>query len=99
MLAELCGPETAGLLSQDRGRALSTPSGSPGSPRWLISWPPRRRLVYLVIDDLHAAEPGAVLLTRFIARMRHHLPMLMVVTVRRRLVSTLWPGCTSWSRR
>jgi hypothetical protein len=38
--------------------------------------------VYLVIDDLHTAEPGAVLLTRFIARMRHRLRMLVVVTIR-----------------
>ncbi len=36
----------------------------------------------LIIDDLHAADPGAVLLTRFIARDLHRLPLLMVITHR-----------------
>jgi tetratricopeptide (TPR) repeat protein len=36
----------------------------------------------LIIDDLHAADPAAVLLTRFIARDLHRLPLLMVITHR-----------------
>lgn len=36
----------------------------------------------LIIDDLHAADPGAVLLARFIARDLHRLSLLMVITHR-----------------
>jgi len=83
VLTELCGPEAAELLDHDRGSEVVDPerfsrfsavvdrlAGSPDPP------------VFLVLDDLHAADPGAVLLTRFVARMRHRLPILLVVTIR-----------------
>jgi tetratricopeptide (TPR) repeat protein len=39
--------------------------------------------VVVLLDDLHVANPDVVLLTRFIARSLHRLPLLLVATWRR----------------
>ncbi len=85
VLAELCGPQAAALLAEDQpGADLVDPDRF---SRFVavgerLAAACARTPAYLVLDDLHAAEPGAVLLTRFLARMRHRLPLLLVVTVR-----------------
>lgn len=80
MLAELCGPETAQLLSSEAetvhpARFSRFQAVSDRLARAVADTP-----TMLVIDDLHAADPGALLLTRFIAKAR--LPLVMVVTQR-----------------
>jgi len=102
VLTELCGPDAAGLLDHDSG---PDPVNPERFSRFLavvdrLSSVPAPS--YLVLDDLHAAEPAAVLLARFVARMRHRLPILIVVTVRetpaadraRRVVELLEPEST-----
>ncbi|QUQ63005.1 AAA ATPase domain protein [Kutzneria sp. CA-103260] len=80
MLAELCGPETAQLLSSEAetvhpARFSRFQAVADRLARAVAETP-----TMLVIDDLHAADPGALLLTRFIARAR--LPLTMVITQR-----------------
>lgn len=41
-----------------------------------------RAPICLVLDDLHAADPGALLLTRFVARSLDRLPVLLLATRR-----------------
>jgi tetratricopeptide (TPR) repeat protein len=41
-----------------------------------------RSPVLLVLDDLHAADPGALLLTRFVARALDRLPLVLLITRR-----------------
>lgn len=41
-----------------------------------------RSPLLVIIDDIHAADPGAVLLARFLARHRHNLRMAFVATCR-----------------
>lgn len=80
MLAELCGPEVAELLSLEvetvqPARFSRFQAVSDRLARAVADTP-----TMLVIDDLHAADPGALLLTRFIAKAR--LPLTMVITQR-----------------
>ena len=93
ILGELCGPAAAGLLGQDADGLFGhdRPEREPQNvdpERFSRFTAVVERLaalsapVFLVIDDLHAAEPGAVLLTEFVARMRHQLRLVMVVTAR-----------------
>ncbi|WP_328475154.1 AAA family ATPase [Actinoplanes sp. NBC_00393] len=47
----------------------------------------------VVIDDVHAADPGAVLLTRFVARALAQLPLLLVLACRTEVdgpLNALW---------
>jgi AAA ATPase-like protein len=84
IVSELCGADTAALLDCDAGLDSVDPqrfsrfravgdrlAATSGRPPTL-----------LVIDDLHAADPGAVLLTRFVARSLHRLALVMVITHR-----------------
>lgn len=91
ILTELCGPAAAGLLGQDAEGPFGQDRPGPASvdpERFSRFTAVVERLaalstpVFLVIDDLHAAEPGAVLLAEFVARMRHRLRLVMVVTAR-----------------
>jgi tetratricopeptide (TPR) repeat protein len=80
VLAELRGPGVAALLEDDRGGSVD-PDRFTRFVAVVEELARHDGPVYLVLDDLHAAEPAAVLLTRFVARARHRLPMLVVVTV------------------
>jgi hypothetical protein len=85
VLAQLCGAETAALLAEDH------PDSAVVDPeRFARFVAVGERLTarcaeapaYLVLDDLHDAEPAAVLLTRFLARLRPRPALLLVVTTR-----------------
>jgi hypothetical protein len=82
VLTELCGREAAGLLDHDRGTEVVDPERFTRFSAVVDRLADAPGPVFLVLDDLHAADPGAVLLTRFVARMRHRLPILLVITVR-----------------
>lgn len=85
MLAELCGPAAAELLSADP-KTVDTASIDPERfARFQavsnhLACAAEQTPTMLVIDDLHAADPGALLLTRFVAKAR--LPLVLVVTHR-----------------
>jgi hypothetical protein len=85
VLGQLCDPATAALLADDDptsdavdperftrfvtiGRRLTTACAD--------------RPALLVLDDLHAAGPAAVLLTRYLARLRRLPAMLLLITTR-----------------
>jgi tetratricopeptide (TPR) repeat protein len=85
ILRELCDAETAELLAEgDPGHDHVDPDrfarfvavtdrlaeACTGSP------------TCLVVDDVHAADPGALLLVRFLTRSLHRLPLLLVLTRR-----------------
>ena len=101
VLAELCGAAAAALLEEDHGAGVDSDRFS----RFVAVVDRLARLdapAYLVLDDLHAAEPAAVLLTRFVARARHRLPLLLAATVNesadgdgpRRVLEQLGPEAT-----
>jgi tetratricopeptide (TPR) repeat protein len=84
ILAALCGPRAAALLDGDAGLDTVDPERF---ARFVavgdqLAAAGARSPVCLVLDDLQAAEPGALLLTRFVARALHRLP-LVVLTTRR----------------
>ena len=85
-----CWPSCAG----GRPRRCS-PTTTPARPWWTRSGSPASSRsvsalaaacaatpAYLVLDDLHGAEPAAVLLTRYLARLRPRPALLLVVTAR-----------------
>ena len=85
VLAELCGRAAAALLADDdAGTAVVDPE------RFARFVAVGERLAaacaatpaYLVLDDLHGAEPAALLLTRYLARLRPRPALLLVVTAR-----------------
>ncbi|CAN5509194.1 hypothetical protein BH20ACT2_BH20ACT2_07720 [soil metagenome] len=84
VLSQLCGEEAAALLDGDPGRSTVDPE------RFARFVAVADRLgqacadtpVVVVIDDLHATDPSAVLLTRFVARELHRLRLVLVVTRR-----------------
>jgi tetratricopeptide (TPR) repeat protein len=86
MLAELCGPEAAELLSCEADSIDPERFSRFQAVSDQLARAVRRTPTMLVIDDLHAADPGALLLTRFIALNR--LPLLLVVTHRSGALAT-----------
>ncbi|REH54412.1 putative ATPase [Kutzneria buriramensis] len=82
LLAELCGPETAALLSSDAENVDPARFSRFQAVCDRLADALEHAPTMLVIDDLHAADPGALLLTRFIAKALHRLPLVLVVTHR-----------------
>lgn len=80
LLAELCGPRGAELLSSDAETVDPERFSRFQAVSDQLARSVEGRPTMLVIDDLHAADPGALLLTRFIAKAR--LPLVLVVTQR-----------------
>jgi hypothetical protein len=84
VLAGVCGADAVGLLDGDTGVAgvdterFSRFTAIAGRLRERC----RRRPTLLVIDDLHAADPGTVLLARFVARNLRGDPLLLVTSRR-----------------
>ena len=84
ILSELGGPSTAALLKSEAGLDAVDPERF---SRFLaisdrLAEACANSPTYLVIDDLHAADPGAVLLTGFLAKSLHRLPLVLVLTRR-----------------
>jgi predicted ATPase len=84
ILARLGGPDAASLLDGDAGLDAVDPERF---ARFVavgdqLAASCARSPVCLVLDDLHAADPGALLLTRFVARALDRLPLLLLVTRR-----------------
>ena len=80
MLAELCGPQAAELLRSDAESVDPERFSRFQAVSDQLAGAARDTPTMLVIDDLHAADPGALMLTRFIAKAR--LPLVLVVTHR-----------------
>ena len=84
LLTELCGPDAADLLASDTG--LPTVDASRFA-RFVavtksIGEACARNPACLIVDDVHAADAGTLLLTRFVARSLHRLPLLVVLSTR-----------------
>jgi tetratricopeptide (TPR) repeat protein len=84
ILSELCGDGAAGLLDPDGG----APGVDPDRFARFQAVTDRlaaacaRAPVCLVIDDLHAADAGTLLLVRFVTRSLDRLPLALVATRR-----------------
>jgi hypothetical protein len=85
VLEQLCDPATAALLADD------DPTSDAVNPERFTRFVTiGRRLTsactdrpaLLVLDDLHAAGPAALLLTRYLARLRPPPAMLLLITTR-----------------
>ncbi|MET0133385.1 MAG: AAA family ATPase, partial [Kibdelosporangium sp.] len=74
VMSQLCGPRSAELFT----------AGTERFARFMAVTDQLAavRGACVVIDDLHAADPGALLLTRFIAKNLHRLRLALVVTRR-----------------
>jgi tetratricopeptide (TPR) repeat protein len=84
ILARLGGADAASLLDGDAGLDAVDPERF---ARFVavgdqLAASCARSPICLVLDDLHAADPGALLLTRFVARALDRLPLLLLVTRR-----------------
>lgn len=84
ILTELCGPNAGELLASDTG------SPTVDADRFArfravtdrLAGACRRTPACLIIDDIHAADAGSLLLTRFVARSLDRLPLALVVARR-----------------
>lgn len=84
ILAELCGDGAADLLDGDAGIDTVDPQRF---SRFVavcerLAEACASRPAVLVLDDVHAADPGALLLTRFVVRSLHRLALVLVTTHR-----------------
>ncbi|WP_433271613.1 ATP-binding protein [Actinosynnema sp. CS-041913] len=84
ILADLCGGDAAALLDGDAG--IDTVDlqrfSRFGAVREKLARACAGRPTVLVVDDVHAADPGTLLLTRFVARSLHRLPLVVLTTCR-----------------
>jgi len=84
IMTELCGPGAAELLAADAGRRAVDPDRF---SRFVACTEQLRRAsrddaACLVIDDIHAADAGTLLLTRFVARSLARLRLVLVLARR-----------------
>ena len=84
ILRALCGPHGADLLASDTGLDHVDPDRFArfAAITDLLAAITSDRPGFLVVDDAHAADAGALLLARFVARSLRHLPLVMVLTHR-----------------
>jgi tetratricopeptide (TPR) repeat protein len=85
ILSDLCGAEQAGLLDSEPGtvageadRFAMFTAVTDAIARTCVRSP-----ACIVIDDIHAADAGALLLARFVARALARLPLVLVLSRRR----------------
>jgi tetratricopeptide (TPR) repeat protein len=94
VLDQLCEDGTGALLDSAAGPDVIAPERfsrfAAAADR--IGAACRREAACLLLDDVHAADPGALLLTRFVARLLHGLPLLIVAA--RRPDLDLDPTCS-----
>jgi tetratricopeptide (TPR) repeat protein len=87
ILAELCGREAAGLLGSDGDVTTVESVDADRFARFAavvdaLATASARAPACVVVDDIHAADAGALLLTRFVARSIHRLPLALVLSRR-----------------
>ncbi len=85
ILAELCGDQAAGLLGPGTAAADETVDADRFARFSAIVealGAADRAPACVVIDDIHAADAGTLLLTRFVARAIHGLPLALIVSQR-----------------
>jgi tetratricopeptide (TPR) repeat protein len=84
-LAGLDGAAAPALLADDRGGTVVDPERFArfAAVAELLARACRESPVLIVIDDIQAVDPGAVLLARFIARALTRLPLMLLLTRRR----------------
>jgi tetratricopeptide (TPR) repeat protein len=84
LLAQLCGPEAAQLLAADTGTATVDPDRFArfAAVTDRIAGACADAPACLVVDDVHAADAGTLLLVRFLARSLRRLPLLVVLAAR-----------------
>lgn len=84
ILGEVCGAEAADLLASDAGASTVDPDRFARfrAVTDRLAAAGRRTPLCLVIDDVHAADVGSLLLTRFVARSLHRLRIVLVLSRR-----------------
>jgi tetratricopeptide (TPR) repeat protein len=84
ILRALCGRDGADLLASDTGLDHVDPDRFArfAAITDLLATVAAERPLCLVVDDAHAADVGALLLVRFVARSLGHLPLAVVLTRR-----------------
>jgi tetratricopeptide (TPR) repeat protein len=85
IVAELCGAEAAELLASDAGDVTVDRDRFArfAAVTDRLAEASARTPVCLVVDDVHAADAGALLLARFVARSLGRLPLALVLARRR----------------
>jgi tetratricopeptide (TPR) repeat protein len=85
IVAELCGAEAAELLESDTGDVAVDRDRFArfAAVTDRLAEACARAPVCLVVDDVHAADAGALLLARFVARSLGRLPLALVLARRR----------------
>jgi tetratricopeptide (TPR) repeat protein len=84
ILADVCGTEAANLLAPDEGASTVDPDRFARfrAVTERLAAACRDRPLCLVIDDVHGADVGSLLLTRFVARSLHPLRVALVLSRR-----------------
>jgi tetratricopeptide (TPR) repeat protein len=87
VLAELCGDEAARLLGSSTAATTVEAVGADRFARFsaivdALGTVAARAPACVVIDDIHAADAGTLLLTRFVARSIHRLPLALILSRR-----------------
>ena len=87
VLAELCGDEAARLLGPGTTATTVEAVDADRFARFsaivdALGRAAARTPACIVVDDIHAADAGTLLLTRFVARAIHRLPLALVVSRR-----------------
>ena len=87
ILAELCGDEAARLLGPGTTATTVEAVDADRFARFsaivdALGVATGRAPACIVVDDIHAADAGTLLLTRFVARAIHRLPLALVVSRR-----------------
>ncbi len=87
ILVELCGDEAARLLGPGTAATTAEAVDADRFARFsaivdALGTAAARAPACVVIDDIHAADAGTLLLTRFVARAIHRLPLALIVSRR-----------------
>jgi tetratricopeptide (TPR) repeat protein len=87
ILAELCGDEAARLLGSGTAATTVDAVDADRFARFsaivdALGTAAARAPTCVVVDDIHAADAGTLLLTRFVARAIHRLPLALILSRR-----------------
>jgi predicted ATPase len=80
IVAELCGDETADLLAKDSGSGVDPDRFARfAAVSDRLAESSARSPACVIVDDVHAADPGALLLARFVSRFVATHPIVLVL--------------------